>query len=144
MSEVKEVKLDLAALREIAPWIRGELAERLDPAQVEVILPGIELAVQEIAVNIVEHGFVDNGTDLQGRQFRVELDHHDGVVQLTLIDNGPAYDPDQIAEPDPDQPQVGGYGLMIVRQLTSEFGVERDGDLNKTRLCFEIPLQTTA
>ena len=130
-----EIAADLLSLRAIGPWLRDLLHGCLPDAEIEPFAARCELGVQEVAVNIVTHGYgdrADGSIDLDGVIT-------DGTLRVRVTDDGAPYQPDDHADPDPDDPQIHGYGLMIVRQLTSEFTHRRDGDRNHTTLVFDLP-----
>ncbi len=145
MSHSMEVPATLEALRAIPPFIENWLAQKLNSTQIGLLMPRIELAVQEVAVNVVRYayGFDEESANEKGNpeSFLIDLVCHDDLVEVAIVDKGDAFDPDSVQDPDPDEPQVGGYGLMIVRQLTSQFDIERTDAGNVTRLGFNIPLQ---
>lgn len=123
---------DLEDLRRIGPWLR-ELLEA-DPAvdEPEDLAASMELALQELAVNSVVHGY-DGGPgaiDLSASRLA------DGW-QFVLTDAAPAFDPGAVD--DPTEPQEHGYGVMIIRQLTREYETWRADDHNHTRLIFDAP-----
>lgn len=63
---------------------------------------------------------------------------NEDAASFTITDHGSAVEPDDVPRPDPDKPQVRGYGLMIIEQLTDVFDVRRDGDMNTWDLRFPI------
>lgn len=69
----------------------------------------IELAVHEACVNIIEHTNSDTIT--------VETLTEATSIQITLIDQGVAFDPAVVPVPDLSIPQEGGYGLFLIHQL---------------------------
>jgi anti-sigma regulatory factor (Ser/Thr protein kinase) len=69
-----------------------------------------EVVVSELATNAVRHG----GTD-----FSITLAEVGGEVQLTVSDDAPSV-------PEPRQPDVmalDGRGLLLVQELTTDWGV---------------------
>lgn len=89
------------------------------------------LAVDEIATNIVLHGYEE--VNLKG-DIVVEALQERGQLIIRLLDHGRTYDPDQVTEPDVKNPlnqRTGGWGLFLsktgVDQLdytSSDFGNE--------------------
>jgi anti-sigma regulatory factor (Ser/Thr protein kinase) len=127
-----EFGADLDELRLMEPWLRQVLAPCLDADLLTTVLPGVALAVQEVCVNAIVHG----GRSRRGTiDLQVELG-----TELTVIvdDDGIAFDPTSVVEPDPAHPQEHGYGVMIVRRLTSRFAYERCGDINRTTMSFRL------
>ncbi len=115
------------ALRALRPWLERCLHPS-DPNQIG----RIELAIQELAANVVDHA------DTAGEHFAIHLDQPDGAVRLELRDDGKPID-----LPCPStresHPRVGGYGLMIVEQLATTLRYERVGDENVWWVEFACP-----
>lgn len=81
----------------------------------------IDLAVDEIVVNIIEHGY---GATPGTIRFTVTAD--DDRVTVETVDYGRRFDPDNVPAPDLDHAQVGGYGLFLVHQLMDEVHYRHD------------------
>src|SRR5262245_45240999 len=94
----------------------------------------IELAFEEIAINIVRHGSTNE-------DIRVAVDIAATATTMTFEDDGVSFDP--TARPTPELPNsideaaVGGLGVMLVRSVTSSMTYERTSDRN--RLTLVIP-----
>jgi len=97
----------------------------------------VELAFEEIAVNIVNHGAATGEITAA-----VVLDQAETV--LTFEDDGVPFDPRD--QPDPRLPTsiheatVGGLGIMLVRNLSSRMSYERTAE-GRNRLTIAIPVQ---
>jgi serine/threonine-protein kinase RsbW len=79
------------------------------------------LAVDEIATNIVLHGYEEVG--LKG-DLAVEASEERGKLIIRLIDHGRTYDPDQVPNPDLENPlnqQTGGWGLFLSKTGVDQF-----------------------
>ena len=94
----------------------------------------LRLAVDEIATNIIIHGYEEQG--LSGRII-LRADTTDDVVSVTLEDTGPAFDPrtrKMPTEEDLDKPlaerDIGGLGVFLAMKSVDEFRYERRGDVN--------------
>jgi len=90
------------------------------------------LAVDEVATNIITHGYLEAGID--GRiEMKAEVDKEH--VTISLGDSGPAFDPTQVSDPDVDQPvaerKVGGMGLYLAIRNVDQFTYQRVGDQNR-------------
>jgi serine/threonine-protein kinase RsbW len=81
----------------------------------------VELAFEEIAVNIIQHGAaraIEAGIAIEPRE-----------AVLTFEDDGMPFDP--LQQPAPEMPssideaQVGGLGLMLVRKIAARMTYER-------------------
>lgn len=121
---------DLEELRKLADWLRLLLSEDPSVTDVEAEVGGMELAIHELAVNIVVHGYKRSPGSI-----RFEATRHADAWDFVLTDTAPAFQQDLVAEP--DEPQEHGYGLMIIRQLTRDFSTTRIDNTNITRLTFD-------
>ena len=138
MSGQLSVAPDLLSIREIGPWLRECVTGHVADDEVEPFAMRAELAMQEVTANIVNHGHV--GIDPDGHPpIGLTAEVADGALRIEITDHGTEYEPDAQPEPARATPQVHGYGLMIVRQLTRRFDYERRGDTNHTTLEFELP-----
>lgn len=94
----------------------------------------LALVIEELVVNAVNYGGQPPG---QGwAEVRIAA-ANDGV-SVTIEDNGRAFDPFSVAEPDTeldlDSRAIGGLGVHFVREMTQSYGYERDGALNRVTL----------
>ncbi|MCB0131060.1 MAG: ATP-binding protein [Caldilineaceae bacterium] len=101
------------------------------------------LAVDEIATNIIVHGYQESNTS---GEIRVEADVENGSLAITLIDDAPAYDPLQHPDPDNlDAPladrQIGGLGVFLAHQNVDEFRYAYVDDQNRNT--FVVHLQNS-
>ncbi|MEK7422638.1 MAG: ATP-binding protein [Actinomycetota bacterium] len=142
-----------AALRSIGPWVREQLVPSLDERAAEIVGPKIELALTELCGNIVEHGYLGSADGELTVSFTVSPSY----VAVMIVDDGvpfevatnvatatataaaPGRDADPDANPELDTEETNGYGLFIVRRLTSYFVVERVGNRNRTIVHFDLP-----
>lgn len=79
------------------------------------------LAVDEIATNIVLHGY--EGADIKG-DIIIEALHEHGRLIIRLLDHGRPYDPDRVPEPDLENPlkqQSGGWGVFLSKNSVDQF-----------------------
>ncbi|MBK8904181.1 MAG: ATP-binding protein [Anaerolineaceae bacterium] len=77
----------------------------------------IELAVHEVCTNIIEHAY----GGLPGRiemVFTVLINPPQLVIEL--FDNGRSFEYTSIPLPNPEEPQVRGYGLFLVQELMDQ------------------------
>ncbi len=93
----------------------------------------LRLAVDEIATNIVVHGY--EGAGLQGNLVcQAQLDQQ--ALTISLDDTGAGYDPLQKEKPDDldkplEQRQIGGLGIYLAIQGVDKFMHERLGERNR-------------
>jgi serine/threonine-protein kinase RsbW len=83
----------------------------------------LTLAVDEIATNIITHGYNEAG---RTGDICIRADITDGMVEITLEDAGVPFNPLSRAEPDDlDTPlaarDVGGLGIFLAQKNVDEF-----------------------
>ena len=119
---VLSLPADLAALRELGPWLR----DLLDRAGAGELHSRLELALHEVCVNVVRHAYDDGpGTvDVAGSV-------GPAAVELTVTDHGAAFDSTAVTPPTPGEPQVHGYGLLLVEQLVDRLDYLRTEGQNR-------------
>jgi serine/threonine-protein kinase RsbW len=98
----------------------------------------LRLAAEEIATNIVDHGFGRAPRD-PVPDFRMEWDCDEEWVRVHLVDTAGAFDPTAAPAPtDLDAPleerRMGGLGIHLVRASVDEFRYERRGQRNRVTL----------
>jgi serine/threonine-protein kinase RsbW len=104
----------------------------------------LSLAVDEIATNIILHGYEEAG---RSGVLDVHVDMGERQLTLTLEDDGEPFDPRQSKLPeneDLDRPleerPIGGLGLYLAFQGVDEFRYERAGGRNRN--IFVVYLQS--
>jgi anti-sigma regulatory factor (Ser/Thr protein kinase) len=98
-----------------------DLDGKIDPA----VLPDVRLLVSELITNSVKYG---------GKgPVRLEITAADNRIRAEIIDQGVGFVP---VERNDDLEKVGGWGLHLVEQLTTEWGTYE----GSTHVWFEIDL----
>lgn len=127
------VAADLLAIREIGDFL-GEVVPEAVEHDATDLVGGMELALQELAVNIVEHAY---GDDVDGTiEVNWAVEGPLGIVEVR--DRGPAFDWGRANRADLDVPQVNGYGLIIIETLAESFTHDRIGDENVWTIAFSL------
>jgi serine/threonine-protein kinase RsbW len=96
----------------------------------------LHLAVDEIATNIIAHGYANAGIN-RVLELWVEIDEKRLIVYIE--DTGLSYDPGKYQRPDdldlpPDQRPIGGLGVYLTLRSVDRFSYERIGDRNRHTL----------
>lgn len=98
----------------------------------------IELVLEEAFTNIVNYAFNDKREHPIVIEFVKNLDN----LEMTLIDDGLAYDPTRNEEPKTDLPiedrPVGGLGILLIRRLMDSVDYQRIGNKNLLTLTKNI------
>jgi serine/threonine-protein kinase RsbW len=128
------VSASLAAIEEIGAYL-GAVAEEAGLSRRDGYR--LRLAVDELATNIIVHGYQESGI---AGQLVVRAEPIDEGVVVTLEDTGPAFDPRTIEMPEADltlsldERSVGGLGVFLAIKSVDAFDYERRGDRNVTTL----------
>jgi anti-sigma regulatory factor (Ser/Thr protein kinase) len=106
----------------------------------------LRLAVDEIATNIIVHGYEEAG--LSG-DVTIHSSVDDKALTIVLEDTAERYDPTQRATPDDmDKPmedrRIGGLGVYLTMQGVDKFLYERVGDLHRNIFVVNRPVAAPA
>jgi serine/threonine-protein kinase RsbW len=82
----------------------------------------LQLAAHELCNNVIEHAY---GHETGQLEVVITLVDQPPRFIFDLYDTGAPFDATTVVDPDLDQPQVGGYGLFLARQLSDELHYER-------------------
>jgi len=126
-----EIPAKLCYLSIIGNCINEVLAHEEQLEDRAALSYNLQLAAQEIAVNIVEHAYAGGEGIL-----RVELRRlrNPRRFALHMFDTGASFDAEQVQDPELGRLQEGGYGLFLARSLLDELSYERHNQLNCWRL----------
>jgi anti-sigma regulatory factor (Ser/Thr protein kinase) len=95
----------------------------------------LELAIDEAVTNIVEHSYGDDGAN---KSIDIVIDADGHTFKVTVIDEGPPFNPLQIDLPNPADnldarpEQGGGWGVFFIQKLMDK--VEYEFAANKNHL----------
>ncbi len=94
----------------------------------------INLVLDELFTNIVSYGFEDTSD----HSIVISLKYDGERMQITMTDDGNAFDINQADNPEleisPDQKDVGGLGIFLVRQYVDDISYKRDKGKNIIKL----------
>lgn len=83
------------------------------------LIPNVQLAVDEVATNVMLHGYHGQGGSLD-----VELERVGSDLVVRLRDEAPPFDPTTVPVPDLTLPltkrPIGGLGIYLVRRAVDE------------------------
>jgi anti-sigma regulatory factor (Ser/Thr protein kinase) len=79
----------------------------------------VRLLTSEVVTNALRHAGLAAGDSIA-----VAVEVAPDRVRVEVADRGPGFDPTSLAEPSPEK--VGGWGLMLVKQLADRWGVARN------------------
>lgn len=108
-----------------------------DVEEREINLYNLELAIQEISVNIVKHAY----DQMDGRiRMCVTLEEQPLRLIVILYDTGKSFDPSQIPHPQLGELQEHGFGLFLVQELMDEVEYNHGPTGNQWKLIKNIAL----
>jgi serine/threonine-protein kinase RsbW len=125
------LELTLPATREHLALIRDTcerfLAPELERAACRESLGDVLLALQEAISNVVRHAYREQS---EPGAVTVRLEVESQLLRLTVLDDGPGYDPAGIPTPDFKNPRDGGYGVHLMRSTMSKVSYARRSGRN--------------
>jgi serine/threonine-protein kinase RsbW len=135
MTDVRRLSIVLASERREIPRL-AEIAERFGEANhlsADDVLR-IRLVLDEVAANIITHGYEDAG-DTNRHQIHVRLSlDADDVLTIRVEDDAREYDPRNAPSPRFDQPleerRRGGLGVHIVKAIMDTVDYRRERGRN--------------
>ena len=119
-------------LPEVMSFLAGFWADQALP-------PGdafpFELSLEELYLNVALHGVKDGA---RSPHVLICLEHDGQRVQVTIEDDGNAFDPFSLQTPDlaagiDDRP-VGGLGVHLVKEMMDEVDYRFEGHRNQVRM----------
>jgi anti-sigma regulatory factor (Ser/Thr protein kinase) len=99
----------------------------------EHTVAGVELIIEEAVTNTLRYGY--EVTDAEEHQVEIDLQIEPHEVRLLIVDDAKPFDPmdtDAILLPETlDDAQVGGLGLLMIRNTASSMAYERRDGHNR-------------
>jgi serine/threonine-protein kinase RsbW len=97
---------------------------------------GIELAVEEILVNIFNYAYPETPGDVE-----INCKLETGRLVIEIIDSGIPFDMTSLTHPDltadVEERKIGGLGILLVKRMVDEVRYLREGDRNILHLIFK-------
>jgi len=129
--EKRSLPADLDSLAELRRYAK----EAADGAGIdEARTYKLQLAVDEIATNIISYGYKDVGASAV---ITIGGEIRDGALVVTLEDHAPAFDPRTVRIPGAEdlakpleERAIGGLGIFLAIHGVDRFDYCRDGDRN--------------
>lgn len=118
-------------------WL-GDIARALNMS--DGVRKQLMVAADEIFTNIAMHGYPEEEGTME---ISVKFDETDRCLALTFTDSGIPFDPLEATEPDLDRPpeerEIGGLGIFLVRRFMDSVEYRRENDRNVLVLRKMIP-----
>ncbi len=118
------------ALAELADWCADVSARhRLSRESANAV----DLCLSELVTNVIDYAYGEDGVS----PILVDANYLDGVLEITLWDAGPPFNPLERQAPaattDLATVRIGGLGIDLVRKFTSKISYARVGTWNRLR-----------
>lgn len=125
----------IESLHSMQSWIRQELS----PLQLDSsLLKKIELAAEEVIVNIIQHASLGTGQTIE----IVVNTYPQSHVELIFADLGAPFNPLALQKAHTDKSleerQVGGLGIHLMKELMDDVQYQRVGNRNVLTLLKKI------
>lgn len=105
-------------VEDVIEFVMGELLERKCD---EEAMMQVELAIEEIFVNIASYAY---GDEIGEAEIAVEVNEHPPYVVITFVDHGVPFDPVSYADADTSKEALeereGGLGILVVKKSMDE------------------------
>lgn len=129
---IQQLHTDVRELETLLPALAVFLEQNgVEPSVTYVV----QLAVEELVLNVIKHG--SRGETNRNIALRIDLDDARHAM-LEVVDDGDAFDPRAVAEPDLEGmlhgTRVGGLGVHLVRSLVASLDYQRVDNRNRVRL----------
>jgi anti-sigma regulatory factor (Ser/Thr protein kinase) len=116
------LKNDVSELERVMGFVSDLCVRNSIPPQIEYDL---NLALDEMIINVVEHAYPDGGE----HHFTVQIAVTPGEFKACIEDDGVEFNPTDHPSPDLDAPlekrKEGGLGIFLVRQIMTRVEYQR-------------------
>ncbi|WFE82709.1 ATP-binding protein [Parabacteroides chongii] len=90
----------------------------------------IKLALEEVVTNVILYAYPDK----KDQDIRIDMNYRNELLTIVITDNGTAFNPLEMKEPDislpPEERPIGGLGIYLVKQLMTEVIYTRSSGKN--------------
>lgn len=95
------------------------------------LLMNLTLVVEEAVSNVIFYAYHEED---KGQQIDISLSFEGGLLTVTLMDTGLAFDPTAKKDPDitlsAEERPVGGLGIFLIKRIMDEVTYTREGERN--------------
>lgn len=128
-----ELNGDSTALRRARTWLDGLVAV---PGVDDTLKAELELVLEEVLVNIIQHGYAGSQPDARTIELRATLT--DDELMLEFRDRGALFNPLECDDPNldvaHDERAIGGLGIYLIKQLVDDLEYVRHEGVNHLRI----------
>jgi len=142
---VQHDSLELSIVADIVEIARVQQAIEQFAAETNTvagITQKMSIILDELLNNTISYGFEDP----KGHEIHVAIELNDDHVTLKVSDDGIPFNPFTHRDPDTslpaDEREIGGLGVMLVRELTDSHAYQRLSDRNVVTLTIKLETRT--
>ncbi len=136
-NSLEHIRLD-AVMDNVPPLLEYTRGCLLGRGLGEAAVTRLELAVEEILVNIVNYAYHEGSGDIELR-----LAGRSGLLDIEIRDRGKAFNPLERSDPDTtaslEDREIGGLGIYFARKIADEIAYRREDDENVLTLTIPLP-----
>ncbi|MGL6100111.1 MAG: ATP-binding protein, partial [Fusobacteriaceae bacterium] len=115
MKKKNEIKINIPSSLENLSLIRALVKTYLDIHHIESRdVFQLLSAVDELATNVVEHGY-----QYQNGDIIIEIQKNNDIIHLVVEDNGLGFDEEKTSK------EEGGMGLFLAKAIADDFKIEK-------------------
>jgi len=126
---------DLSELTRVSAWVHAWSQQH---GMTDRTVERLDLCSTEAVTNIIMHGYADSAA----HEIALRLDCRHDSLALEIQDDGGAFDPRQVNDPQPaatlEDAQVGGWGVQMIRRFSDGWHYGRSGDRNHLTIVFRL------
>ena len=139
MSDIVEIEIparaDYVSLVRLVVAAAAELAPGLEPSRID----DLRVAVSEATTNAIQAHIRSGST----RPVKVCCQCSNGIVVVTVRDEGPGFDVDALPEMPPPESEArlgreSGMGISIMRALADQSSIDSSSEGTEVRLAFLV------
>lgn len=129
-STTLEMPADFESIRVLGDWLRSTMNGLGIDSTDDSYIGAIELAVHELATNCIDHA--------EAQHILVSAAVTSDALTISVTDDGLVpFEQTEVATV-PDEPQVRGYGLVIVETVAQSVEYQRTNSSNQWQLQFSL------
>ena len=118
------IRNDLSELKRLRAFIHELCLDSNINALTDEIETKINLAVQEAVTNIMRHAQLKSKDEL----IRIEASVLMNKLEINILDNGIAFDPETVEDPKFDGSRDGGFGVYLINEVMDKITYSRDDE----------------
>ncbi len=118
------IRNDLSELKRLRAFIHELCLDSNINALTDEIETKINLAVQEAVTNIMRHAQLKSKDEL----IRIEASILMNKLEINILDNGIAFDPETVEDPKFDGSRDGGFGVYLINEVMDKITYSRDDE----------------